>query len=138
MRTSICFTVLSLCLFFALPSIASAQGGGNGPGACLIDDFDKPAGTGDGEFPPFSACVDDVSAIECAALCGEPVGDDPGGIGIFCDFLPGQTCAGTGIPWDGACEGTTPVGDLCVLLASPQCRRASRAVAPLGRVRNLS
>ncbi len=118
MKTAISLTVLALCLMIGLPATAEA---GNGTGACLIDAADgaPPLGLEDGKFP-FSLCIDALSDIECAALC-EPVGDDPeGGIGSFCEFLPGQTCASTGIPWDGACDAVdSPIGTLCVLLASP-------------------
>jgi len=119
MKTAISLSVLALCLMIGLPGAAQA---GNGTGACLVDSPNgaPPPGVEDGKFPPFSACVDGLSDTECAALCNLPTGDDPdGGIGELCKFLPGQTCASTGIPWDGACEGTTPIGDLCVLLVSP-------------------
>ena len=76
-----------------------------------------PPGVSDGKSP-FFICVDGLEEFECSAIC-EPAGDDPEGLGAICDFLPGETCAEQPIPWDGACEAFSPIGDLCGLIASP-------------------
>jgi hypothetical protein len=121
MKTAISLTVLALCLMIGLPGAARASSGSTG--ACLFDQVKPgnsvpPLGLGEG-ISLFSFCIDSLSDAECAALC-LPDGDNPdGGFGAGCEFLPGQTCAGTGIPWDGACDGVdSPIGALCLLLAS--------------------
>jgi hypothetical protein len=118
MRTTTILIALALCLIVGLPTAAEA--GNEAPGACLFDVIDgvTPLDIGDGLFE-FAVCIDGLEELECLALC-KPVGDDPDGIGGFCEFLPGETCADQPIPWDGACDGVfSPIGDLCILIASP-------------------
>ncbi len=120
MKTAISLTVLALGLMIGLPG--SAEAGNGATGACLFENVPVVQGVpplGLDEGVPLNAfCIDSLTDVECADLCIKG-GDPDGGINI-CDFLPGQTCASTGIPWDGACDGvSSPIGALCVLLASP-------------------
>ena len=117
MRRELVMIGLVMALASALP--AAAQSGGGGVGACLVDETDgvPQLGIEGGNGGLFAICVDGLTGAECDALCID-VGD-PGGIGINCEFLPGQTCVDTQIPWDGACDDIdSPIGTLCLLLAS--------------------
>ena len=116
MRTSLILVALTATLMLAMPIAARAQA----TGACLIDEVDgvPTLGIESGGSSILSLCSDGLTEQDCLDLC-IPTGDDPGGIGVDCQWLDGQTCASTQIPWDGACDGIfTPIGDLCILLQS--------------------